>query len=229
MAARGMRGSRSADYLISLSSVKAAPKWSITGKSSSRQQLTPGPGTYEEVGPERSRQRRGSAFGFGTSPRETGCRHSSPGPGQYSPADPRMTSSKHGFGTSQRQGARPGPPTSNPGPGAYAHKEVLGADSQKSSLVPRREGVRSPDVPGPGTYPANDSSDVKMQKSPKFGFGTSPREVRVSHKTPGPGTYDSEARVGGPRCTMTCRRQLAKTLESPGPGAYCGMQTSFGY
>jgi len=221
-----MQGCRSAEYLTSLSSVKTSPKWTFRGKPGSfRTVETPGPGAYGSLSPSKARFVGNPSYGFGTSPREGNRPQTAPGPGQYSPADPRAVSSKYGFGTSGRQ--KQGRP-SNPGPGAYTHNAPMGSEGPKYSAAPRREGKRVPDVPGPGAYQSTEATISALQQ-PKYGFGTSPREVRSAPCTPGPGAYAAGDALSGPKYTISTRKDNARALDSPGPGAYCGAHTTFGY
>mmetsp|Transcript_60357 Transcript_60357/g.167104 ORF Transcript_60357/g.167104 Transcript_60357/m.167104 type:complete len:224 (-) Transcript_60357:76-747(-) len=223
-----MEGARSAEFLTKLSSVRTSPKWSFKGNRGSPRSLeTPGPGTYGNVGPETPKFRRNPSYGFGTSPREGYRPHTAPGPGQYSPADPCTVSSKYGFGTAQRQGNKQAPAVI-PGPGSYTHKEPMGTEGPKYGLTARREGARSPEVPGPGAYPSSETT-ANATQVPKYGFGTSARAARTQSLTPGPGSYNANGTMSGPKYTMSTRREGGRNVSTPGPGTYCGAHTTFGY
>lgn len=223
-----MQGSRSSEYLTSLSSVRTSPKWSFKGKPTSARLLdTPGPGTYSDISQDTSKLNANRICGFGTSPRDIHRPLSAPGPGQYSPADPNLVSSKYGFGTSQRQAAKPLRAV-NPGPGAYTHKEAMGMEGPRYSAAPRREGSRAAAVPGPGAYKSDEVAITSIQM-PKYGFSKSPRDVRTHYSTPGPGAYTSTETLNGPKFTMNSRREGPRGNEFPGPGTYCGAHTTFGY
>uniref|UniRef100_A0A7S1MBX9 Uncharacterized protein n=1 Tax=Alexandrium catenella TaxID=2925 RepID=A0A7S1MBX9_ALECA len=224
-----MQGSRSAEFLTKVSTVKTSPKWSFKGRRESPRNLeTPGPGTYVSC-PSTPNMRKTPSYGFGTSPREALSTRNAPGPGQYTPADTRAGYPKYGFGTSQRQNKQ-GQTASSPGPGSYGYRAHMGAEGPKHALAGRREGLKHMDVPGPGSYKAEDTS-IQGAQNPKYGFGTSPRGNRSSALTPGPGAYNNSnpSSPAGPKYTMTSKRDLSKNLATPGPGSYCGAHTTFGY
>eukprot|EP00416_Gambierdiscus_australes_P045657 CAMPEP_0171096098 /NCGR_PEP_ID=MMETSP0766_2-20121228/43556_1 /TAXON_ID=439317 /ORGANISM="Gambierdiscus australes, Strain CAWD 149" /LENGTH=253 /DNA_ID=CAMNT_0011555005 /DNA_START=51 /DNA_END=813 /DNA_ORIENTATION=+ len=204
-----MKGSRSADLLTKISTVSTSPKWSFKGRRDSPRMLeTPGPGTYSGSGPTTPRFRRNPSYGFGTSPRENFRTAAAPGPGQYTPSDVRRGSEKYGFGTSQRQSARHPQNGHSPGPGSYSHREPMGT-GPKHALSARRDSVKVPEVPGPGSYLAADSPLAQSQV-PKYGFGTSPRNSKSAQTlTPGPGQYSSKpTSLNGPKYTMSPRKEL---------------------
>lgn len=236
---QSMQGSRSSDYLTNLSQVRSAPKWSFKGKAAVARKLeTPGPGAYTTTGVEKVKSSVGNGFGFGSSPRDPMRPSTAPGPGQYSPS-PRLSNATKqgaGFGTAVRQ-TKKGHATS-PGPGAYAHSARIGADGPKFTVNARREGFRAPDTPGPGTYQATDDALATTSKTssravtaPKWGFGTSPREARVQSTTPGPAAYVAEVKhaKSAPKYSISARRESGRSTETPGPGAYGGPHTQFGY
>merc|ERR1719191_1278698 len=125
-------GSQSSPMITTLSNVKKNPKWSLQGKAKeTRPSTTPGPGAYSASTPAFSSSPK---FGFGTSPRDKMNTSANPGPGQYTPHDPRNVSIQAGFGTSMRKNA---PSVTVPGPGAYSLSSYIGAESPKYSTMGR--------------------------------------------------------------------------------------------
>eukprot|EP00913_Durusdinium_trenchii_P009720 g9132.t2 len=204
-----MQQSRSCDFLIKLSGVKAAPKWTFRGKPHGEILTdTPGPGQYYgEAVKLRTR---------GTRPRKTRrllapprLRPStSPGPGEYSVDNQKLSGSQYGFGTSVRHTAN-GRMNSSPGPGSYNQSPRLG-EGPKYTASGKRGGYKASEVPGPGAYTAVEgsidltSSSTRLPtRAPQWGFGTSTREGQTSNQTPGPGSYDGRGlSKGSPKYSM---------------------------
>lgn len=233
-----LQQSRSCDFLIKLSGVKSAPKWTFRGKPNGENHTdTPGPGQYYAESAAKL-STVSSKHGFGTSPREIVRPSTSPGPGEYSLENPKLRGTQYGFGTSVRQTATGrGPNMTNPGPGSYNQSPRLG-EGPKYTAVGKRGGYKSSDVPGPGAYQAVEgtmdftSSSTRLPAhSPKWGFGTSTREVQSPNQTPGPGAYDGRGQAkGSPKYSMRPKVPMRRnTGDTPGPGAYSGMLTQFGY
>mmetsp|Transcript_12911 Transcript_12911/g.38869 ORF Transcript_12911/g.38869 Transcript_12911/m.38869 type:complete len:220 (-) Transcript_12911:104-763(-) len=202
---------------------RSAPKHSFgTGLRSAREgwpgaEPSPGPGHYGSASLPSSRRGRSAVSTFGASERcelrQTLC----PGPGQYATKAQRSGPSySHGQTAFERM-PLPGDTAATPGPGAY---QVLHAEAEgpKFSLVSAR---RAKDVahPGPGHYDARAgfSSVPRRRTKPGFGFGTSSREPGSPHRTPGPGHYSLERKVGGGGWSILPRRTRT-SLEPPGPG-----------
>ena len=77
-------------------------------------------------------------------------------------------------------------------------------------------------VPGPGKY---EFSNEKVAKStPKYGFGTGPREGSKKSGTPGPGNYEytnEKVAKSTPKYGFgTGPRGVSKKPSTPGPGTY---------
>lgn len=225
-----MQVSQSADFLTNLSQVKKNPKWSFAGKGPSRRAgETPGPGAYTTAPGDsgNSKMTKQPSFGFGTQQRDIRWGGYAPGPGQYSPADPNIGSSKYGFGTARRGSGNTG--MNNPGPGAYTVGGRVGVEGPKYTAGGRRDTGRGAGTPGPGAYQPGTDAMSTMQHTPKWGFGTSPRGIRAGAANPGPGAYNQGATMEGPKYSMGSHRDPAKYLNTPGPGAYGGPYTQFGY
>lgn len=217
-------GSQSSPMITNLSNVKKQPKWSLQGKAKEhRPSTTPGPGAYSSSTPAFPSSPK---FGFGTSPRDKMNASAVPGPGQYTPHDPRNVSSQAGFGTSARKNA---PLVTVPGPGAYSLNSSMGADTPKYSAAPRRSDRAGAGTPGPGAYQPSDKFSAEVRADPKWGFGTCPRDNPKNSQAPGPGTYSSLSNSSGPAYSMAARQQRAKYPDLPGPGAYGAASTQFGY
>lgn len=226
-----MQGSKSAgqvEFLTTLSGVSTSPKWSFKGRTGpGRNSDTPGPGAYTSQDRADSRANKSPSFGFGTAPRDSARHAPSPGPGQYTPGDASVKNAKYGFGTSTRGSMRQGR-WNNPGPGSYSLTPGVGNEGPKYTAGGKRGNDRNLNTPGPGAYQPGDSRS-NVHQSPKWGFGTSPREVRSSRTSPGPGAYNAAPAFEGPKYTMSARRDLIKQANSPGPGAHGGPYTQFGY
>lgn len=210
--------------LTKLSQNKTSPKWSFAGRRpGSGRGTTPGPGAYT-VAAAAGTERRSPAFGFGTSTRELSRGGSQPGPGQYKPqARPRSANPAYGFGSSTRSQDRH---EGTPGPGAYGVPAATGKLAAPAySVTPRRDGHGfAQDGPGPGAYTTRPEGHV-----PSFGFGSADREGRYDSFSPGPGAYDPYKRESTPAYSMYFRHDLRNDYATPGPGAYAGMYTQFGY
>lgn len=236
-----MRGSRSLEHLTKLSHVRTSPKWSFRGKSPvERRTDTPGPGSYTHS-IEKVKPGAPQGFGFGSTPRDPQRPQSAPGPGAYSPPSLGKSSPRTGFGSSTRLSAKSAR-DAHPGPGAYEHSPRMGVEGPKFSAGARREGPVVHTNPGPGHYePGSPRGEISShstsitKRSPKWGFGSSPREVRPSTVTPGPGAYVAEVahlkvkKAATPAFTIGTRREKPGSLDTPGPGAYVGHTSTFGY
>lgn len=225
---------RSCDSLIKLSGVRSQPKWTFRGKPNSDVRAeTPGPGQYTSID---SVKHSTTKHGFGTSPRDIVRPATSPGPGEYTPAQTLSRSGyKYGFGTSQRQSLKNiSVAAGNPGPGAYTQSPRFGREGPKYTANSKRGGYKTSEVPGPGAYHTGGAiaeSSVPV-RSPKWGFGTSAREGQLSSQGPGPGSYDYANGVskGSPKYSMRPKMETRRSAtDTPGPGAYTGALTQFGY
>jgi len=148
----------------------------------------------------------------------------SPDPGVYEPVAPtttsRMNSSpRFGFGNAATGRLELGKPET-PGPGAYAHREVLGEKNQVVMGTPRQR-QRVP-VPKPDMHsyePCDPRSTSKMARGPQFGFGTG-ATGRLHHskeRGPGPGAYshhDPRKRTS-PRAIMGSSAPRTRSPASP--------------
>lgn len=196
--------------------------------------MAPGPGAYPVQQPDKSKFQKSPSYQFGSGARDGSSSAGQPGPGQYTPFDPNMTTPKYGFGTSTR-GSINGRRSQTPGPGTYEYRSGL-ADAPKYTAAPRRgHDSKAPGTPGPGAYKPIDGSVA--DNAPRWGFGTSSRTGLSSLSgTPGPGTYTQGTLLGGscttinaPKYSMKPRRTSVAKSNTPGPGAHGGSYTQFGY
>lgn len=222
-------------FLTTMSQNKQAPKWSFAGRYgfANSRLLTPGPGTYGAD----SRSQRQAGYGFGSCARDQGpLSMASPGPGAYGASECYRSKRPHSAGPAfgrARRGLGNGGGT--PGPGAYV-PSVSSTRPQcpRHSCTPRRDGSarRRCSTPGPGTYSDCGRAESPLSISaPRWGFGTSNRGIRANGQNPGPGQYDLRSRAGGPRFSIRCRNELSSSVlcPTPGPGAFGGLYTQFGY
>jgi len=232
-------GSPSTRHATALSTCKSSPKFSFRGRpSGGPASTTPGPGAYSAPSPTADKYKPQPSNGFGTAVRDRSMAANVPGPGQYRPQDPRReVTVARGFGTSPRQSVQPSRATAI-GPGQYYSSDVddktFGASGPKYTAAPRPAERRSFDTPGPGAYQYEPDQMVascqhKRPGSPKWGFGTSPRDTRSTATSPGPGAYKSEADGAGPKFTMRSKWERRHVVDTPGPGAYDSNVTCFGY
>jgi len=228
-------------FLTTMSQNKQAPKWSFAGRYglANSRPLTPGPGTYGAD----FRSRRQPGYGFGSCARDQGLSMASPGPGAYGANESHGSKRPHSAGPAfgrARRGLGNGGGT--PGPGAYVpNVNSTRPQFPRHTCTPRRDGSvvrRRCSTPGPGTYGdlsggrGNDSPlGTPLSSAPRWGFGTSNRGIRANGQNPGPGQYDLRSRAGGPRFSIRCRNELSSSVicPTPGPGAFGGMYTQFGY
>lgn len=243
-------------HMVSFSKFESSPKWTMRtrgGSSLVRSTYTPAPGAYELPLVDRVKFKSAAKFGFGTGSRfgmgealGGGAKRDMPGPGQYTPNDPQLSSgTRVGFGTSVRQGLSSR--IRSPGPGTYELHTCIGRGSpmftatgkQPTSYLKKSSGLCP--SPGPGAY----NSGTGLDNGPKCGFGTSSRDAEIRRmggmsggeagQNPGPGAYDGQASMQlgacAPKFSITSRRRMhdLNSYMSPGPGAYNANITSFGY
>mmetsp|Transcript_20536 Transcript_20536/g.36434 ORF Transcript_20536/g.36434 Transcript_20536/m.36434 type:complete len:232 (-) Transcript_20536:22-717(-) len=225
-------GSAQGLLITTLSQNKVAPKWTIGGRggSSSSRPSTPGPGSYSTGAPV-SRSRN-PAYGFGTSSRDGMSAHPSPGPGAYAQQQ-RPRSAGPCFGSSRR-----GLNGDNRTPGLGSYNPNLSStrfDAPRYTATPRRgahnEVYSRIGTPGPGHYTSTNSPlHGGGKNAPQWGFGTSHRNNGCNSYSPGPGAYNSSTVGRGPAFSMRCRSDHGvSSSQTPGPGAFGGMYTQFGY
>mmetsp|Transcript_47349 Transcript_47349/g.110361 ORF Transcript_47349/g.110361 Transcript_47349/m.110361 type:complete len:214 (+) Transcript_47349:74-715(+) len=212
--------------LSTFSTVPSSPKWSMKGRPGANfKHETPGPGAYAS---EVTMKRKAPEYGWGTAPREVQRPSTAPGPGKYD-THSLDTSRKHGFGTSSRKGIPYR--AEQPGPGSYELEDKIGQEGPKYTMKGGRALGHSASTPGPGAYSALEARDEVKRASPKYGFGTSPREgLPLRADRPGPGSYEMDDRLGheGPKYTLQGRKQLSRVNDTPGPGAHGPVYTQFG-
>ncbi|CAE7210611.1 unnamed protein product [Symbiodinium sp. CCMP2456] len=231
--------------LTHMSQNKQAPKWSFAGKSpgSGTRPKTPGPGTYGHQTSQSCRIRQ-PCYVFGSSARDkAGMALASPGPGAYGASESYGSKRPRSAGPVFGRAARGlGSGRDTPGPGAYVpNVNSTRPQFPRHTCTPRRDGAdwgrrKCSTTPGPGTYghgaAAGAGSESPVSKSaPRWAFGTADRGVRGNGENPGPGQYDLRSRVAGPKFSIRCRNELDSSglCPTPGPGAFGGMYTQFGY
>jgi len=201
----------------------------MRAKSPSGRSLdTPGPGSYNASTIEVHKYNKTPNFSFGAAPRDGVRGSSQPGPGQYSPESPtQKTSAKYGFGTSQRKSSPPR--VDEPGPGQYQVSTQMGSEGPRFSAGQKRSVQNNLQTPGPGAYsPAGVSATTGS--TPKWGFGTSPRDGRNYSENPGPGSYNHDASSTGPKYSFRAKQDVSRIRvhHSPGPGEYASVYSQFG-
>lgn len=230
-------GAASPRFATALSTCKSSPRFSFRGRPGDASKTnTPGPGAYSHASPVSDRFSTQPRHGFGTAQRDRATDKGVPGPGQYKPHETRKGTVAAGFGKSPRQSVQPGRSTAI-GPGHY-HSDVektMGTSGPRYTAAPRPAERRAHETPGPGAYQCESdqvvaSSQQGRPRSPKWGFGTSPRDHPSRAVSPGPGTYNSENDLAGPKFTMRPKwdRKRASSSDTPGPGAYDSNLTCFG-
>jgi len=184
--------------------------------------------------------------------------HGSPGPGQYAPKTrPRSATPTYRFGSGQRGNERSGF-NMTPGPGSYVpNYDSTRHTTPAYTATPRRDAHAGrgayvcPSSPGPGAYEAPFPLD--KSKSPEYGFGLSFRDkpVASSQWSPGPGAYNVDnmgaVHHENPAYSIRARTETGYNAfsghggqggpgghdgahsDTPGPGAFAGMYTQFGY
>jgi hypothetical protein len=223
--------------LTTLSTNKAAPKWTIGGGRPGSAGLnagrpgTPGPGTYAN----NAANRPSPSFGFGTSRREGLPGSQGPGPGQYQPLErPRSAGPVFKFGSSQRAHQMNG---GTPGPGSYTPKiDAARREPPKYHISPLRDvnqrNAGTQRTPGPGSYAAPERPQ-SAKSSPQWGFGTSERARGFNHSGPGPGSYQTDSNFSkGPMYSIRTKMEKYSgsggyPQDTPGPGRYGGPYTQF--
>lgn len=205
---------------------KSAPKWSMCPRARGKEagSTAPGPGAYGFTAPDKDKFSRTPSFGFGTSSRDGKSFRGIPGPGAYTPLDPRFQSTKVAIGSEPRLGAIRRSQT--PGPGTYDTRGNM--EGLQKSFSARLDGGamgKRSNTPAPGNY--NVAHSQTEETTARWGFGTSSRpELLGPSKSPGPGTYEYMTALGGSAVTANCpkytlkpRRNPLKSTETPGPAA----------
>lgn len=199
----------------------------------------PGPGAYangDQVG-----RNGGISFDRGPPRRASGPRPETPDPGAYHALDPSGTSrmprsprasldSRSRTGREVENGERKNGP---PGPGAYAHKDIigdsLGASFQRSA--PRKDNSARSHVADVIYNPTDPSATSKMYKQASYGFGNL-NTGRVPDKSAVNGFDKTEdsidengvrngPAVNGVRSPRQSPRDVKRDV--PGPGTYTVM------
>ena len=193
--------------------------------------ITPGPGHYEQSNPNNYLHKNpfikiGNAKRVGDL---NDLRNTNPGPGQYDDD----TTIKNVFiknpswkiGTSKRKSLDHAD-KSFPGVGNYTISGELGAFSPHYTM--REKGILSnytTDVPGPGTYKNENMTLYKHYPSWKIGTGKRDEDLRkiIKEGFPGPGKYGFKSLKDffSPKHKFgNSKRFLGNNFETPGPGSY---------
>mmetsp|Transcript_89648 Transcript_89648/g.254148 ORF Transcript_89648/g.254148 Transcript_89648/m.254148 type:complete len:223 (-) Transcript_89648:120-788(-) len=172
-----------------------SPKYSFTNApiASDKKKDIPGPGQYGFTATHTDKFSRSASWGISGSSREGKPWFAPPGPGTYKPEQSTRAAPRWVFGSEGK--LREMKRATVPGPGAY---EVRGkADSGGSLMAPKPEATRRVHTPGPGAYKPAHEALSHMKASTKSSFGSSSRSTLVLSTTPGPGSYDHLASLGG--------------------------------
>lgn len=174
----------------------------------------PGPGSYQQkevlavdasgkfLGSPRNRERRAVE---------------SPDPGHYLQRDPSHTSKmpsspRAGFGsldTGRLNLAKEG----TPGPGSYAHREVMNEQTTSFGNSERMKGLKPrTESPDPGHYsPVDPTSTSKMARQGGYGWGTSDTGRFYGEEGAKIAATNGSPRLGSPKSPRS---------NTPGPGSY---------
>lgn len=209
------------------SKIVKSPEWTIgTSKRElyNNKALSPGPGTYKTIADKNDAPKY--LFGAKSVSDLEKFKKMVPGPGQYSPVSNAFNKTSFSFG------GRHNLPDKNvlnkPGPGTYLSKSTLEQTLGKFGISEKGVPLVSKLIianPGPGQY-NKPSEEVLKRSAPKFGFGSSTRteekSTKIKRDFPGPGQYQSQAKIGNeaPSYTLLPRRPdttPAFGRSSPGP------------
>lgn len=217
--------------ITGLSNVKTSPKWSFGGRLTRLSSMVvPGPGAYGNTSVDcTSKFTKGARFGFGTATRARAYEKPVPGPGSYGhktivgQGGPAFTCVPRREGEKMQKDM--------PGPGSHDLPDLVGKTGPKYTGTPRRAEFTRAIVPGPGAYDQDDHAT--SEGKPRWGFGTAQRTGIADKRgeCPGPGTYTQITLLGSksPQYSIQARRDAARAIETPGPGAHGGHFTQFGY
>ena len=84
----------------------------------------------------------------------------------------------------------------NPGPGTYKSVTKIG-EGPKYPLSSMHSPSKGDLVPGPGQY--DPKVEPIKKKAPKFPIGTEPKSRYSKQLSPGPGNYNIQSSLGGPK------------------------------
>merc|ERR1712194_29079 len=233
-------------------SMQSRPQDSIVDKK--RSESVPGPSMYGDPPYENSARYSKAPRACFTRGQREGLENKvqglRPGVGSYSPLHINLstlpTAPKTAFPKSSRDDIGPvfhSARCSTPGPGTYTLKTAL---TQQTTTLTSRPGERAssrPMTPGPGQY--NTPRD-NLNAGPSWKIGSSLRPSlarsesgsRSGFGSPGPGFYpvfscfasSHPAISRAPGYSMLPRRvEKLRNADQPGPGAYGGAITTFGY
>ena len=116
----------------------------------------------------------------------------------------------------------------SPGPGTYNHRDVVGKEGSKRSMLGRRpeSAPATRRGPGPGAY--SPQRETSAKRVPHYSIGTSQRDATLGQKhrlgTPAPNHYSpSKATLlRNPTWVVGTgnRNPLSQSMRTPGPGNY---------
>eukprot|EP00397_Hematodinium_sp_SG-2012_P025592 GEMP01026749.1.p1 GENE.GEMP01026749.1~~GEMP01026749.1.p1 ORF type:complete len:438 (+),score=64.48 GEMP01026749.1:190-1503(+) len=191
------------------------PKCGFTkeGRQENAGGLSPGPGSYEV----QKDMANGPQWRLGTAQRNMRHESGTPGPGTYT-----CSSSLGGPKFSAAPRRDESRLVEAPGPVTYKIKSEMGKGLHYTMSSRWNDGhsvEHHAENPGPGQY-----SQQLPSNSPRFGFGTQPRQEQVyrRQRQPGPGEYSPDnKRKGAPTCRFgLAERSTTKSSGLPGPGSY---------
>lgn len=139
-----------------------------------------------------------------------------PGPETYFPSiHPIKPRPKSANFTSGRKNIKN---INEPGPGEYYLGSLLGGPA--ASIKGRPKALKKSNYPGPGQY--SDKYKTTKPRAASAKIGKSKRMARYKEGTPGPGHYQGKDLKDkrGVKFGSSTRPATAKTIDSPGPGAY---------
>mmetsp|Transcript_73191 Transcript_73191/g.89828 ORF Transcript_73191/g.89828 Transcript_73191/m.89828 type:complete len:211 (-) Transcript_73191:45-677(-) len=190
-----------------LSQSTRAVSLKIGNRTGTQFENSPGPADYV-VAPGSPAQKLSKRIRFGKAQRFGRIRDDTPGPCQYSPINPIVISERRSIG--EKTGVKlPGVSDVTPGPGAYNPVKVAetldyGTSFYKGST--RWMIVNHVESPGPAAYMADKEASKNNRSN---GFGGGPRLFeKNAADTPGPGSYTWDLKSGGPKISMTPRREI---------------------
>lgn len=180
-------------HLGSQSTYKSAPKYSIgTGTEIVKKKNVPGPGHYSQTDADKDKFKRSASWAISSAGREGGKWFQPPGPGAYTPGDPR-DAPKWVIGSEKRLHELPKPKV--PGPGTYENRP--NNDQHHFSICHKPDAPTPHKTPGPTEYKPNHEHNSLIRSAPRIGFGSATRGELVSSKTPGPGSYEALSGLTG--------------------------------
>jgi len=209
--------------LCASTAFRNTPKYSFTSSSTTAKdkvKTCPGPGQYAQLPSDKDKFTRTPSWSMGGSTRDGKAWGAMPGPGAYSPENPKFVSPKWAFSTDSR--LKNSKRSTTPGPGNYELKSTL--QGKDTSIASKPEFRLRSGTPGPGAYNACYDSSSSFESAPKVGFGNAKTPKMASSKSPGPGNYEIPTTlIGNITMKTPCaysikgRYDPPKADQTPGP------------